>query len=247
MDHKVTIVIPSCDAYQDAWQPFFYCLNRNWKDCPFEKVIITNFLDSPDPDTKAIKVGIDVDYCSNLKLALQQIDSDYIILWLEDLLLGAIPNCDFQLIFDQAIRMEAGYLKLWQLSSASERQGQLLKEIPKEGRFRVSLKPAFWKKSLLESLIIPGESPFDLERKGSVRSCEYQEKFLSLTPDAKEFRLSTINLIHRGKYESVALNYLQKIGCEFDSSKRPIRSRLVYLFKHNMLNPILRRFKLLGV
>ncbi|WP_258101000.1 hypothetical protein [Marinoscillum pacificum] len=246
MSEKVTILIPSCDAYADAWEPFFYCFNRSWPDCPFEKILISNHLEAPDTKTKTIKIGDDKGYCDNLIYALEQIDSDYIILWLEDLLLAAIPKGDTTVIIKEAIQANAGYLRLWQISKTQASSSDLFYELPKDSKFRVSLKPALWKKSVLLSLLVPGESPHDLERKGSIRSNELPEKFLSLTKNSEEYRFSTVNLIYRGKYEQSALNYLKKIGFDIKPSNRKIKPQFLYLLQHRLLNPIARLFKLLG-
>lgn len=246
MDDKVTIVIPSCDAYQDAWEPFFHCFNRSWPDCPFEKVIITNYLDSPDPKTRAIKIGKDKGYCDNLKLALQQVHTEHIIIWVDDLLLVAIPKADLREIVQEAVSLDAGYLRLWKCSNKATTSNGLFRELDKGTKFRVSLKPALWKKSVLEELIISGETAHDLEKYGSIRSNDLDSKFLSLTTNSQQFRLITCNLIYRGKYEKVALKYLKSIGFEMDRSKRKVKPSLFYWVDHNILNPIYRLFNILG-
>lgn len=246
MNHSVLIVIPSCDAYRDAWNPFFHCINLHWPDCPFNKILITNHLDSPDPNTPAVKIGDDMGYSHNLKIALKKVDADYIILWLEDLLLTRKPQGDLQEVIHEAIKLDAGYLRLWQLSKDPKSDNNLFSELPKGSKFRISLKPALWKKSILEELIVKGESPHDLERKGTKRSNNLNSTFLSLNQHSSQYRLGTINLIYRGKYERRALDYLEKIGGGVNHPKRKIRPPYLYFLEQKVSNPILRLFKLLG-
>ena len=33
--NSVSILINSCDAYEDIWEPFFRCFSENWPDCPY--------------------------------------------------------------------------------------------------------------------------------------------------------------------------------------------------------------------
>ena len=37
----ITILVNSCDLYEDAWYPFFKLLQIQWKDCPYDVVLHT--------------------------------------------------------------------------------------------------------------------------------------------------------------------------------------------------------------
>lgn len=39
--NNCTILVCSCDAYSDCWEPFFYLLKKYWPDCPYEIVLNT--------------------------------------------------------------------------------------------------------------------------------------------------------------------------------------------------------------
>jgi hypothetical protein len=78
---NVSIVVLSCDIYSVFWDWFFACKKRYWKDCRYPTYLVT--------ETKTCK------YCQTIKInspiwtkrfreALKQINSDYVIVMLED-------------------------------------------------------------------------------------------------------------------------------------------------------------------
>ena len=85
----VTLLVVSCDAYQDLWHPYFHCLFKYWPDCPFPISLGSNSLAYPDSRIKSIQIGPDLDYSSNLLAMLDRIETPWLILWIEDLLLSA--------------------------------------------------------------------------------------------------------------------------------------------------------------
>ena len=41
MDNKCTIVVSSCDKYEDLWEPFFSILKANWPELDYQIVLNT--------------------------------------------------------------------------------------------------------------------------------------------------------------------------------------------------------------
>jgi len=39
------VLIASCDAYSDAWAPFFALMKKYWPDCPYPIYLISNYQD----------------------------------------------------------------------------------------------------------------------------------------------------------------------------------------------------------
>ncbi len=48
MKSEVTVLINSCDAYSDLWEPFFKLFSIYWPDCPYEIVLNTEYKRCPD-------------------------------------------------------------------------------------------------------------------------------------------------------------------------------------------------------
>ena len=36
---RATIVVFSCDSYEDVWNPFFTLMNKYWKNCKYDIIL----------------------------------------------------------------------------------------------------------------------------------------------------------------------------------------------------------------
>jgi hypothetical protein len=69
----ISVLVVSCDAYQDLWKPFFSCFFKFWPDCPFPVYLGANFKKYEDDRVQTILIGQDLDYSTNLLMMLKQI------------------------------------------------------------------------------------------------------------------------------------------------------------------------------
>src|SRR5689334_22178846 len=68
---ELTIVISSCDKYQEFWLPFFTFLFKNWPSLKSENkhipiLLITNEKNYPDPRVTVIQTGKDKSWSLNM-------------------------------------------------------------------------------------------------------------------------------------------------------------------------------------
>ena len=80
--HKCTLLVLSFDDYAKLWDPCTRRLERIFS-LNMEFRLLTNFKDYEKNSFSAIKVGKDLGWSNNLIKALQEIDTDYVILWLD--------------------------------------------------------------------------------------------------------------------------------------------------------------------
>ena len=77
---KAAIVVNSCDAFNDCWNPFIHSMTKYWNDCPWQVYIISNNNTIECPKGFSfLQVGEDKKFASNLKKAISMLDSEYII------------------------------------------------------------------------------------------------------------------------------------------------------------------------
>ena len=86
--NKLTILASSCDRYQQWWNPWRESFNRHWSDCSYPRKIISNKIIGQD----LLEVGEDLGWNRMLKTALTKVDSEYILLTLENHLLWSKPE-----------------------------------------------------------------------------------------------------------------------------------------------------------
>ena len=77
---NITLLILSCDAYEDTWDIFFDLKDKYWSCCPYETYLMT---ETKDYDRcKVIKAtGV---WTERLRNTLEQLESDYVLIMLDD-------------------------------------------------------------------------------------------------------------------------------------------------------------------
>jgi hypothetical protein len=226
--HNLAILVVSCDAYHDLWQPFFNCFFKYWIDCPFPVYLGANFKSYyDDKRVQTILVGQDLDYSTNLLTMLEHIDHEWLILWIEDRVLSAPVNTvRLNNLLNSAISDRVGFLKL--ISShpyAFVNDSKEIGEIPKGSKYRACMTVGLWNKNTLIQLIKPGESAWDFERSGSRRSINLKEKFCSLSYAIRNNPpLADTHLIIKGRLIRAAQGFLMKENLLHLVGKRPLQT-----------------------
>jgi hypothetical protein len=220
------IVISSCDLYRDAWTPFFWLFHRYWKDWPGTAYLVSNTSDYDDPRVTTIKVGVDRGWASNMKYVLSCFDSEYLIYMQEDYFLTrSVESQRIQCLIDLARKHRAACLRLYPSPGPDELYcyepsvGKLAEDAP----YRVSLQAAIWNREVLSSLLVDGETGWDMEIQGSERSRSLSTPFLSVT----DLQYPAIAYLHRtaivkGRWTDEAVELCRNEGIPLDTGKRPV-------------------------
>lgn len=233
-DNDVALLVVSCDAYQDLWHPYFHCLFKYWPDCPYPIFHGSNFLAYPDLRVKSIKIGPDLDYSSNLLAMLHQIESPWLILWIEDRLLSSpIKTERLTNLIDLAQKHQAGYFKLsastpWAFTKDKKQE---MGPLPKGIKYRATIGLALWNKDVLIRLLRSGESAWEIERNGSLRSNSFVEPFYCLSTNViSNPPISNVHILIKGQLIRDSLPFLRKEGLGDCIPNRQIQSLRSYLY-----------------
>lgn len=95
MDGSCTLLINSCDAYKDILDTFFVLLNKYWPDLPYDIVLSTESLNYKNKLYKIKNIHPKNKKCTwteRITDALKKINSDYVILMLDDFFLYDLVN-----------------------------------------------------------------------------------------------------------------------------------------------------------
>jgi hypothetical protein len=228
---KAAVLITSCDAFEDCWEPYAHGLETYWPDCPYPVRLIVNDKEFKRGKIRTLRVSPDRGWATNLRLALQRIEEDVVLYTHEDFWIQAPVNtaaiCDY---VDIVTRGLADYIRLYPCPppdrpyEADRRLGVLDVIAP----YRASLQAALWRKSVLLDLLREEESCWEFEAKGTIRSRGYGDAFLCVAPSWGEDRTrSHVGLdyvctaINKGRWSRAAIHYAQREGLAVDFSKRP--------------------------
>ncbi len=172
--NSVAILVSSCDAFFDAWKPFALFFRKFWPECPFPVFLITNKLQIQSSFVRAVPVGDDRGWASNMKCALRAIDPTHVLYFQEDYFLEAPVQsdqlaADFDYAFENDVdafcfrarsELEAGF------QSVNDRFG--IVPPGSDGRTRCQL--TLWKRNSFLSALREGENAWEMESRGSERT-----------------------------------------------------------------------------
>lgn len=231
--NSTSIVVSSCDKFQDVWNPFFTLFFRYWPDCPFPIFLIANRLSYPDDRVKTILTDEDRGWAANLRLVLDKVPTPYVLYLQEDYLLeGKADTATILALAAYLSQHRAGCLRLYpspgpDLPCADNNH---LGVISKTAPYRVSLQAALWDKEVLRSLLVDGESGWDMEIKGTERSRSQDVPFFSVKRDPATDQVTNLALpyfctaIVRGRWVRQAVKLCQSEGLIIDARRRPIET-----------------------
>lgn len=238
------IVVPSCDSYEDSWQPFFSFFFKYWPDCPFPVYLVTGNKVYSDKRVRALALGEDQGWANNMKMVLDRIPEKYFLYFLEDVFLTKTVDTERVLSLLAVVKNDqVSCLRLYP-SPGPDEPYPLNKElgvIGTQAPYRVSTMTAIWDKEAFVRLLRPGENAWQMELEGTKRSGLSKELFLSVWPKAPAIEYFA-TAIKRGKWQYDAILLCQREGISVDSTGRKLETRWQYWYRKLVRIPILGWF-----
>ena len=194
-DSQVTILLTSCDAYCDAWKPFFFLWNKYWPSCEYPFVLNseTQTFQSDVFKINTICGGKDIPWSKRLKRCLQSIKTEYVLLCLEDYFLQEPVNLH---VFNAALQTMNENKQIGVVQFAidiptkydySIKINRYFSPVPKyqkdRNNGRIFCVLSLYRTKYLKKLLISTESPWEFETFGSLRSQFYHEEVLRENDD----------------------------------------------------------------
>lgn len=217
---NVATLVVSCDNYSDVWPIFFALYRRFWPDNPLKTYLLTNFLEPYYENVKIIDAGEDISWSDNLAAALIRIEEEYVLLFLEDLLLTDYVNAkSFEELLNWSLEHSVNYMR-FNPSTPPDKIIAPNVGVASEGAvYRTSVVAALWKKDVLLALLKSGENAWEFEIRGSNRSDAYPDFY-----SAVKNTFPIINSIVKRVWERSAIRKLRALEIKVDMSRRPVAS-----------------------
>ncbi len=244
MDPKRTcLLISSCDAYSDAWSPFFTLFSRYWPDCPFPVYLISNNQTVDIEGVSSIALGQDQKWASNMLQALDVLPHEQILYFQEDYFLQRPVNNDKIRDLMMFVKQSgAGYVRLTGIPDPDVRHENSLGLglLSPDLKFRVSLQASLWQRQTLLNLIIPGESGWDMEIKGTARARGMTEPFFGVYRKNPIIDYYEPTGILKGKWVPGALRLCRREGIEVETSGREVHGEWPFIVKAIRNTPVIK-------
>ena len=222
---SVPILVISCDRYADLWRPFFEIFWKRWPDCPFPVYLGTNHKTYSDNRVKSIPIGEDQSWALGVHAMLDRIDSEYLILFLEDFLIKQVVETESILKLVQAAQdNQVGCLRLSPLPPPTPLPKHPVPNYSALGivepgcPYRVSAQPAIWNVETLRRFLVPGFSPWEFEHIGTQMSEWMPDIFWG----PYNHNLIYDHGVEKGKWKPAGLAICKEAGVDVDLSSRGV-------------------------
>lgn len=218
-----SVLVMSCDAYSDLWRPFFTLFWRYWPDCPWPVYLGTNHRSVADECVFSLCAG-DAEWTQRLRFCLDHIDSDFVLLLLDDYFFdGPVDTAIVSENLAALARLGGYQLRLFPLPGPDRKLTRYrgIGIIHPRAAYRVSTQAAFWKRTHLLDILAGSESIWDFEWNATKRSRVHETGYYATYEPVIRYR----QVVERGEWFRAAAVYFgkQQIGCDFRA--RPIISR----------------------
>ena len=174
-----TILVNSCDKYEDAWNPFFKLLKKQWSDCQYDIVLSTETKTCKCDcfDVKTINSDPQLSWSARLKNTLNNIETEYVLFFLEDFFLLEKVRID---IFNQALNLIKSNNEIGLIVFNKRNLGstfpentdfeKLFIELDPKVKGRTNVLVGLWRKEFFLKLIVEDENPWEYENNSNIRA-----------------------------------------------------------------------------
>lgn len=254
----MTVIFVGFDGYSDMWGDCMSLYHRFWKDCPYRTIFVNNEKEVSFGGVDVIHAGINAEWSMKVRLAVQEAQTPYICLLLEDFLVGEKINTKR---IDSTVRFinqeKLKYYKLANMSRAVKNRNpyykgkKFLHIIPESDEYGVSLQAAIWDKDYLLKLLGEGNYNAWIFEFNRVREAEGKPDIPNQGCVFDDRNI--LNLQHgviQSKYLPGTIRYFKKKGINLNVEreimswphyyKLRLISRGKYMIPKNMRNSIKR-------
>lgn len=250
MKNKYSLLVSSCDKYEDMWIPFFKLLRHYWpsfnKDiylCTERKKFEFSPFNIKCPLSEQAKLY--TSWSEMLEVVLKNMDTDYVLFMLDDFWLQDYVKPE---IIDKSISYldendDIGFICLIPQSKGNlDCEYNELYEKKKNQSYRITTQAGLWRKKYLIKLLRSHESAWFFETRASWRSnFYYNEKVYVVKPEYSAFTYPSGGVVWRGKFveeyiktypKDIQDNYIKRpfYVPESLSSNKPTRYSLSYIW-----------------
>lgn len=231
MNNKdMTVVVVSCDNYEDTWEACSLSLRKFWKDCPYDTILVTESRKPKEGLFDDVIYINSTDWAERICGAMKQISSQFVFFMLEDqwpvkeVNQGVVENTLNYM--KQNGEVGIVYIEAEGLGGTKQEKeyDDTFNEIVFGSPYRLSCAPAIFRRDFLEKATEVKCSAWEFERKRSFDEVGKNVVVLDLKKTIWK-RLDAPGAINRGKWVPRMRDYSKTIGVKIDYEKRKELSR----------------------
>lgn len=256
--NNLAILIDCPDVYLDILSIFFKYFSINWSNCNYPVFITTNNKTIEAPSgVSFIKCGDGLDSIQRSKIALEKIESKYVLIMDCDCFISdTVDNNEIDSLINYMIENDAKYIRLWKTINKEhtlyKTNFKNLYYCNKKTRYSKSLMTNIWDKNeYLKCVVETGLDGWSIESKWLSDTKNSEPGFL---PDYLYYANDPLHILHavsKGKWVRKAYNIILKDGLLNKdsnsrgrlSTKQTIKSNLSGFFTNHFSSNTIRKMK----
>jgi len=257
MENKPLILVSSTDSYSDTWEPFFTLLEKNISNITDYKIYLLSDTKSYNGHSFVNNIQVSsnnevLSWSERILRALETLDSEILFLVFDDYFLMSKLN---QSKFKEFNNIMCQNKNIANLRLVHEKKSfpsvyNDLYQVKNLIGYKNSLMPGFWRIEDLINIIQIGESPWQFELLGTIRTYFYPKIFLVVNQQlsSKIYNFPFSGGIIKGKWVLDEYNKIKKItGLTLNTNRGFIiwdPNKNKYLRKFTLLKNTLKEKKL---
>lgn len=232
MRELLSIVICTCDAYQDALGPLFTLMTRYWPQCKNYKIILnTESLGYQFDGLEITSFNLyggkieGLTWSKRLRDTLLKISNKYVLIYLDDYYLSRTVSND---LFEKCINFleehnDAAYVNVHYCPGHYKtiKEFPLLAKRSKFSRYLINAQACIWRRNFLMNVLREHETAWDFERLGSIRAMFSNCDFFTVTEPLFYYR-PDLDGLSRGKWLPHTPELFAQEGISMDLSSRGV-------------------------
>ncbi|WP_207238772.1 hypothetical protein [Pseudomonas sp. MPR-R2A6] len=260
--HDCTIIINSCDSYEDVWLPFFSAFKDMWPDCDCKIILNTEHKSFSFEGLQIVTLNLSPaegkkPWGWRLRKSLSLVDTEFVVSLFDDFILEAPVNKEKLALCIQEMKnntkISVFYFNNIPDINTPEPKYDGFELIGQRNDYRLNSAPAIWKTQKLLRFTGELDSPWAWEFFGSARTYHSSDQFYCAQGEKENTFIYNYKLggaIRRGKWvSSVITPVIKKYNIPLDLEQRGVASESLSDGKYSLkwkLDFFLLGFKMIG-
>ena len=226
---RLSIIILSCDNFSDLWDGQVEQIDKYWGNRNIPTYLVTETIMREYPTVRVITAGKNTEFSERIKQALSYVDSDYVLVTLDDYYLKKTVDEDrIHYLINIMDQDKVDYIRLYKRPMRAQgkklRQYKKLYEIKNSINYSVNLCVGIFRREFLLGALESPQSPWQLEVSFSAYATN--RKARCYVSRYNEYVI--LDVVRKGKILNKAHRYFKKNGIYYGN--REVQSKM-YEFK----------------
>jgi len=225
--NDVSLLIVGYDPYKDVWDHYFELLEKYWPERP-KTYLATNELTPDYNNVTVIPAGSDAEWSKKVIVALEQIDTPFVVLLLEDFF--TTRPVDSSKLAELVACMKNDNLNYCKLLNQSKIKGKVyggknyLRIIGEDQDYGISLQPSIWRKDFLSKTVGTENYNAWIFEFNQVKNKIQNQNGIDCIGDRRNV-LEITHAVVQSKYLRKAVKVFEKQDYDINLSARPMLSK----------------------